>query len=52
MNILTDSILDETDWLNGGLENTLWECLSDKGNIRVYTTTLSILHVTCIRSSP
>ena len=31
---MTDSILGESDWLNDqslGLENSIWECLSDKG---------------------
>ena len=36
MNLMTDSILGESDWLNDqslGLENTIWECLSDKGKL-------------------
>ena len=33
MSTFDDCILGETDWFNQGLENTLWECLSDKGNI-------------------
>ena len=33
---MTDSILGESDWLNDqslGLENSIWECLSDKGKL-------------------
>ena len=36
MNLMTDSILGESDWLNDqslGLENSIWECLSDKGKL-------------------
>ena len=36
MNLMADSILGESDWLNDqslGLENTIWECLSDKGKL-------------------
>ena len=36
MNLMADSILGESDWLNDqslGLENTIWECLSDKGEL-------------------
>ena len=39
MDLIEDSLMNDSDWLSDhaiGLENTLWDSLSDRGNFQIY----------------
>ena len=39
MDLIEDSLMNDSDWLSDhtiGLENTLWDSLSDKGNFQIF----------------
>ena len=35
MDLIEESLINDSDWSNIGLENSLWDSLSDKGKWRV-----------------
>ena len=47
MDLIEDSLMNDADWLsdhNIGLENTLWDTLSDKGKDKLHKINLQQLY--------